>query len=167
MATVSHKMAPKPFPNPKTVPWDTPTYGLLWPPSSPGGGALELARPDVGPHSTQAGQYGPNGTACAPCSVGHFKDWIGEGGCSACPDKASTLLAGSTSGKACACGTGYAAQGGAALDGLACVNIDECTGPPPPAPRFTLSTLHVSWTDASSNYRCPWYSAHLVDHGGS
>ena len=30
MATVPRKMAPKPSPNPKTVPWDTPTKGLLW-----------------------------------------------------------------------------------------------------------------------------------------
>ena len=28
--TAPHKMAPKPSPNPKTVPWDNPTKGLLW-----------------------------------------------------------------------------------------------------------------------------------------
>ena len=32
----------------------------------------------------------------------------------------------------CACKSGYAG------DGVSCANIDECSGPPPPAPRFTF-----------------------------
>ena len=98
-----------------------------------------MARPDVRPHSKQEGQYGPNGTPCAPCSAGHFKDWIGAGGCSACPGETSTLLRGSTSSQACACGTGYA------LAGLACVIIDECTGPPPArAPRHDFDVERLA-----------------------
>ena len=63
-------------------------------------GSILISR-DLSP--LQEGNHGANGTACAPCVAGEFKNWVGEGACTPCAAGDSTQLLGSTAPTDCSC----------------------------------------------------------------